>query len=215
MRFLLQASTPTSVEDIIPTVVVISLCLAGLSAPACGGGAGPDDTAAPHLEPVYDRTTGQLEQLISDRDGDGRMDAWAYMDGRRLERVEIDRDGDGHPDRIEHYGVGDDPSAPLGGAVILTAEESKGPATPINRREFYEGGALVRVEEDVDGNGLIERWEQHERGALVWVAFDSRERGSPDRRLYYGPRGQALRVEVDPDGDGVFEPAGQTSSLVR
>ena len=184
---------------------------------ACGGGAaGEPATAenAPKVVPSYNRDTGRLERLTSDRNGDGRVDTWAYLDGRSVERIELDRDGDGAVDRIEHYElpVSADPQAPFGGAVIARAEESAGPDRPVTRRESYEGGVLRRVEEDVDGDGRVDKWEEHAGGALVRMDLDLQKRGTPDRRLMYGPRGDVQRVEIDSDGDGVFEAAPATTA---
>jgi len=50
--------------------------LAGCSAPA------PPPAGAPTA--VYNKVTGQLEQLISDRNGDGKPDTWAFMSGTRI-----------------------------------------------------------------------------------------------------------------------------------
>lgn len=182
--------------------------LAGLLAAACANDSdAPPPAQGPEIVPTYNRDTGRLEQLTSDRNEDGRIDTWAYMDGRRLERIELDRDGNGVPDRIEYYEThgGANPTAPMGGAVMARAEESAGPDRPVTRREFYESGVLRRVEEDVDADGRVDKWEEHDNGRLAQLALDLGGRGYADRRLIYGPYG--VRVEVDPDGDGRFEHA--------
>lgn len=184
-------------------------CCAAL---ACGGSAPPPPAEGPDVVPSYNPQTGRLERLTSDRNGDGRVDAWAYMDGRRVERFEVDRDADGVVDRTEHYETPPmaDTAAPLAGAVIVRAEESAGPDRPVTRREFYEAGVLQRVEEDTDGDGRVDKWEQHTNGVLSRMDLDLRKRGSADRRLIYTPRGDVERVEADADGDGVFEPVTTT-----
>src|SRR5262245_35957062 len=53
--------------------------------------------------PIYSKETGRLEQITSDRNGDGKIDTRAFMDGTRITRIEIDRNGDGKVDRWEYY----------------------------------------------------------------------------------------------------------------
>jgi hypothetical protein len=191
----------------VPTLVVALAALVACARPAS------ERTAA---TPVYSETTGRLEQLVSDRDGDGVAETRAFMDGARLLRIEIDRNADGQPDRWEYYAPdgtvpGSAPtSAPAPGddpPPILRAEEASGPDGRITRREYYERGRLARVEEDVDADGRMDKWERYEAGVLVRVDLDLSGRGTADRRLWYGADGQVERVEADPDGDGTFEPA--------
>ena len=66
---------------------------------ACGSGASDS-----HIEPVYDKTTGRLQTLKYDSDGDGKIDTVSYMDGAVILRIEIDKDEDGKTDRWEYYG---------------------------------------------------------------------------------------------------------------
>ena len=172
---------------------------------ACGQPAG-DPAAAGRPSPVYDPATGRLKELISDRNGDGRPDFWAYMDGARIERIEIDRNGDGRIDRWEHYG----PPAPGAGSdtppPLIRAEEANGPDDRITRREVYVQGVIDRVEEDTDGDGAMDKWEQYAGGTLARVDLDLQARGFADRRLIYGPSGNVDSIEEDADGDGRFTP---------
>lgn len=164
-------------------------------------------TNGAEIVPSYNERTGRLEQLISDRDKDGRADMWAFMDGRRLLRIEIDRDGNGIADRVEHYETPAEASQgqALDNSVIVRAEESAGPDDPVTRQEFYEAGVLRRVEEDTDVDGRVDRWEEHQNGSLVRMDLDLQKRGRPDRRLFY-TGGRVERIEVD-RGDGVFQRA--------
>lgn len=173
---------------------------------ACSG---PAPTIAPaagvKATPVYSTETGKLEQIVSDRDGDGTIDARAFMDGVRLLRIEIDRNGDGKPDRWEHYRPGSDTRA-ASQPEIERAEEANGPGDRITRHELYENGALRRVEEDTDADGRIDKWEQYESGQLVRVDLDLTGSGTPDRRMHYRRDGTVARVEVDSDGSGQWRP---------
>src|SRR5574340_1371918 len=75
-----------------------------LFAPIMAGcGSGRSATPAKRIEPVYDKTTGRLQLLKYDSDGDGKIDTWTYMDGPRVVRIEIDKDEDGKIDRWEYY----------------------------------------------------------------------------------------------------------------
>jgi hypothetical protein len=172
------------------------LALAG----ACARSASPPEPAT-RAQAVYNAQTGQLEELVSDRNGDGKIDTRAFMDGTRIVRVEIDRNGDGTTDRWEYY----EPTAD-GGSVIDRAEEANGKGQVITRREFYENGTLVRVEEDTNGDGRTDKWERYVKGRLASVDLDLDGNGVADRRLVYDPSGDGVQVESDPDGDGVFSP---------
>lgn len=155
--------------------------------------------------PEYNRETGKLERLVADRNGDGRPDTWAHMDGLQTSRIDIDQNGDGTPDRTEFYTKNPVPGAATP-SVIERAEERGGPAGGVVRRELYRLGVLERVEEDTDGDGRMDKWEHYADGTLARLELDLTGRGFPSRRLIYAAGG-AVRVEVDPDGDGTFEPA--------
>ena len=71
--------------------------------------------------------------------------------------------------------------------------------------EFFENGTLIRVEEDTDADGKIDKWETYSAGTLASMAFDSQHRGTPDRRLIYNPDGSFNRIEKDDKGTGAFE----------
>jgi hypothetical protein len=163
----------------------------------------PPDLAVARPVPEYHRDTGKLTKLSADRDGDGRLDTWAYMDGLQTSRIEIDRTGDGQPDRWEYY-----EPAPEGAASpsrIVRAEERASPGARVTRRETYQQGALAGAEEDTDGDGRADKWEYFEAGRLARVDLDTLGKGYPSRRLIYEVGGR-VRVETDPEGDGVFVP---------
>jgi len=164
---------------------------------ACGGA---EPQPAPFITPVYNAATGRLAEILSDRDGDGRAETRAYMEGTRLVRIEIDRDGDGHVDRWEYYSSGGDPGTP----TIERAEERGGAARTITRRETFVGGVLQRVEEDTTSDGQPDKWETYEGGRLAFVDLDLAGQGRATRRLVYGGDGNVVRMEADPDGDGTF-----------
>jgi hypothetical protein len=189
------------------------VCLVSLAvSAACGAEATPVGKATP----TYSATTGKLERLTLDRDGDGRPDTWAVMDGTHLQSVEIDRHNSGHADRWEYYaeGTGSAASKPTSGSVfdrktvLVRAEEANGPdGKTVTRREFYTDGVIARVEEDTDFDGKIDKWEVYDHGALTQMDLDVTGRGKPDRRLVYRGDGTLDHVEVDPAGSGHFVPA--------
>lgn len=155
------------------------------------------------IEPVYDKTTGKLTRLSYDSNGNGTHDTWAFMDGIRLLKLEADENEDGRMDRWEYYPAsGPSAHAKQPPERIDRATRLDG---RISRREFFEGSAMVRVEEDTDGNGAIDKWETYSSGALVAVALDTKGRGKPDRRLVYRPDGSLDRIETDPTGSGQFQ----------
>ena len=185
------------------------LLLAAAMTSACQGSAEPRPAAdAPKPTPTYSQQNGKLSELDFDRDGDGRIDTRAYMDGVLVKSIEIDRDGSGKPDRWEYYEPVTNGVAPAGSpdghSVIARAEEANGKGK-IDRREFYDGGLIARVEEDTDGDGKTDKWEQYHGGLLISVDLDLHHRGRPERRLVYRADGTLDHLEADPDGDGEFK----------
>ncbi|HYN10654.1 MAG TPA: hypothetical protein VES67_24940 [Vicinamibacterales bacterium] len=158
--------------------------------------------------PVYNKQTGRLEQLLSDKNGDGKIDTRAHMDGVRLKMIEIDLNGDERPDRWEYYVPASkdlkQPSPPSA-TVIERVEEAAQPNGRITRREFYVDGVIQRSEEDTDLDGRIDKWEVYEHGQLTRVDLDLLGKGFATRRLVYHDNGTFDRVEEDPDGDGKFD----------
>ncbi len=164
------------------------------------------------LKPEYD-ASGKLQKLEYDRDKDGKVDTWGYMDGARVVRVEVDENGDGKVDRWEHHRAGTEAgsAAPAATAAgVHTSVERIERATKfdgtVSRREFFESGALTNIEEDTDGNGKVDKWETYTDGSLAVMALDTAGRGTPDRRLVYRPDGTMDHIEADPNGTGTFTP---------
>jgi hypothetical protein len=191
---------------------LVALVAAGIAVTGCAGDPAPEP-AGGRVSPTYGADTGRLEKLAYDRNGDGREDAWAFMDGTRLLRAELDDNFDGRVDRKELYAAGtsDDRAgggAPIPGRGVLTRVELVSAATGAPfRHETYEKGLLASAEEDTDGDARTDKWERYDNGALTSLALDTGGRGTPDRRLVYTADGGAPRVETDPDGDGHFRPA--------
>lgn len=177
------------------------MALLGSLSGACFSGTPPPSQ---QVIPIYNTQSGKLEALMSDRDGDGKLDTRALMDGARLARVELDRDADGRPDRWEYYVTSgaDAASAP----TIERAEESDAADGRITRREFFANGVIERAEEDTDGDGRVDKWETYAKGTLQSLDLDLAGAGRPTQRLTYGLGGNVALVETDADGDGVFVP---------
>jgi hypothetical protein len=175
--------------------------------------------SGPPATPIYNSSTGQLEQVVSDTDGDGKIDTRAYMDGRLLRRIEIDRNADGTPDRWEHYAEAPPervrPDSPDGRVEIDRVDEANGPDDRITLREFYERGELARVEDDSNLDGRVDRWEHYQQGTLTRLELDTRGTGVAERRLLYRKDGTIERIEVDPAGTGAWQQAPAASSTSR
>ena len=191
---------------------LLALVVTPAAVTGCSGSAAPETVGA-RVSATYRADTGRLEKLAYDRNGDGREDAWAFMNGTRLLRAELDVNFDGRVDRKEFYASGASDERAGGTAIIqgqgvLTRVElvSAGTGTAF-REETYHKGVLARAEEDTDGDTRIDKWERYEEGALTSVAFDTDRRGTADRRLVYARDGGAPQIETDPDGDGHFSPA--------
>jgi hypothetical protein len=189
------------------TAVLVSSCAAG-----------PERRTAAS----YDTFTSQLLQLSADQNGDGRPDQWSYLDGNRPIRGEGDADGDGRIDRWEYFGadgslikVGTSSrndgiedtwawAAPTAEGENLIAHARKRDRQ-IDRREFYRGSGLIRVEEDTNADGRVDKWERFEGAVLREAAVDtSLAHGKADRRLIYDGQGRFEKIETDPERDGTF-----------
>jgi hypothetical protein len=191
---------------------LLALAAAAIAVTGCSASPAPE-VAGGRVSPTYRTDTGRLEKLAYDRNGDGREDAWAFMDGTRLLRAELDDNFDGRVDRKEFYSAGASNERAGGTAVVrgqgvLTRVELVSAATGASfREETYDKGVLARAEEDTDGDARTDKWERYENGTLTSVALDTGGRGIPDRRLVYTADGGTPRIETDPDGDGHFRPA--------
>jgi antitoxin component YwqK of YwqJK toxin-antitoxin module len=175
--------------------------------------------------PTYDKTTGKLTELTYDRDKNGKIDTWTEMDGSRPVRSRSDLDEDGKLDRWEYYDekgaltkVGFSRkqdgradawafSGPDGKVqrveISSTSDEKK-----IDRWEYYEGGVLVRAEEDGNGDGRPDKWETYEAGSVKTASMDENGDGRPDRRLTYSG-GALVLIESEPDAGGAFRKSVQ------
>jgi len=202
--------------SLVPRQTICSLCLLALLV-GCS-------TAPPTQNVVadYDDYTRRLLQLSADQSGDGRIDQWTYLDGKRALRGEADVDGDGRVDRWEYFDT-DGKVSTIGSASRSDGVEdtwTTTAATPAgethiatstkrdrvrDRHSYYKGDTLLRIEEDTNGDGLIDKWDRYEGPVLREVSFDmSFSRGRADRRALYDARGRFIGVEIDPEGDGTF-----------
>lgn len=180
----------------------------------------PEAVRPDAVRPEYDEK-GKLQKLEYDRNGDGTVDTWGYMDGPRVVRVEVDENGDGKVDRWEYHRAPDQPApsgpgSPAAPQIPAAAErpdrtvERVERATRfdgrVSRIEYFAGGVLTRIEEDTDGDGRTDKWETYTDGALAVMALDTSGRGKADRRLVYRADGSLDRIEADPSGSGEFRP---------
>lgn len=179
----------------------------------------------------YDKVTGRLKRLAYDANRNGRNDAVSIMDGTRIDRIELDLDENGKVDRWDFYrgdrtlekvglsrlndGVMDAQAYYSADGVLERIEVSTRRDGRYDRTEYYEAGALVRSQEDANGDGRPEKWDTYRPNpgapagepayAITSSSFDDTGRGTPQRRFVYGDKGAITRVELDPDGDGTFE----------
>jgi len=161
------------------------------------------------IKPTYNQKTGRLEKITYDRNHDGKVDAWTFMDGTRVVRAELDENNDGKVDRWEYYEAGTDNAqagAERPAGVLTRVEDSTRHDGTVSRREYYEKGQRVRAEEDTDADGRVDKWETWADGALAMVLLDTNGDGKADRRLVYSADGSGPRFETA-GADGQFAPA--------
>jgi hypothetical protein len=192
-------------------LAALALLILVLGLPACSKSP-PERGLAERVQADYS-PNGRLTRLTYDRDGDGKIDTWGYMDGTRVLRVEIDEDGDGRPDRWEFHRAAREPggrsATDTTAGVDKTLERIERASRRdgrVDRREYFVDGALARVEADGDGDGQLDKWETYEDGTLTTMSLDTQHRGRPDRRLIYAADGSFIRVEADLTGSGTFTP---------
>jgi hypothetical protein len=213
--------TLTSEAVRLPIILAIALICA-----SCGDGS----TASKRISAEYSKTTGKLQLLKFDSNGNGKTDTWSYMDGARVVRVEIDKDEDGKIDRWEYYDA-DQKLEKVGFSRLSDGKEDAWSYTgpdgfvarievstkrdgKVTRFEHYQQSRLVTAEEDTDEDGKIDTWETYDGDRLASIAFDTLHHGTPDRRLIYGADG-STRLEVDRSGDGHFVPAEEPPASPR
>jgi hypothetical protein len=189
----------------LPAAAALAALLMAPAVLACGQQPAPA-TGHDGVVPSYNAETGKLERITFDRNQDGTVDAWLFMDGTRAVRAELDENGDGNADRWEHYRPGGRPQA---GAMprgeLERAEQSTRFDGVVSRWETYERGRLSVVREDTTGDGRPDKWETWVDGTLSEVALDTRNLGKPDRKIVYSGEGAAPEMLVD-RGDGTFRP---------
>ena len=158
------------------------------------------------VTPSYDEFTRRLIAIYADQNADGRVDQWTYFEGNRPLRGEKDADGDGRIDRWEYFnqsaalqrvgsssrndGVEDTWTYPAAADAEGRIDRSRSRDRAIDRREFFRGDALVRAEEDTNGDGRIDRWDRYEAAVLKQAEFDTTfTAGRPNHRAYCSTSG--------------------------
>jgi len=199
------------------TFLLVAACAIGAAASGCvqdPKDAPPDRRVETkgnaRLKPEYD-SSGTLRKIEYDRNNDGKIDAWGYMDGSRVVRVELDENGDGQVDRWEYHRepTAGAPAAPAPGGdrvdrTIERVERATRFDGRVSRTEYFTDGVLSKIEEDTDGDGKMDKWETYTDGSLSVLELDTEGRGTPNRRLIYRPDGSLDHMEADPTGSGSF-----------
>jgi len=167
--------------------------------------------ARDRVTPVYD-PAGTIRRLDYDTDRDGRIDMRAYLENGRTVRIEADGNGDGVVDRWEYYradgqldrlGTSSESDGVEDTWVVQSGDQMRVDIATrrdgvADRHEFHDKGALVRAEQDTNGDGRIDQWQRFDGGKLRELLVDtSRAAGRPDTRLVYEADGSLQRVESD------------------
>ncbi|MDH5492320.1 MAG: hypothetical protein OEY14_10235, partial [Myxococcales bacterium] len=93
----------------------------------------------------------------ADRDFNGTMDSVTYFEEGRIVRQELDSTGNGQVDTKIFWEEG---------RPLRTERDLAGRSTPEtwqpDRWEYFEGGRVVRMGTDLDGDGRVDRWDRDE-----------------------------------------------------
>ena len=180
----------------------------------------------------YDNATGRLSKIELDANKNGKNDTVSYMDGTRVIRVELDLDENGKVERWDFYGpdgklekvgfasrndgVMDSQAFYGSDGVVKRIEISTRRDSRFDRTEYYERNALVRSEDDSNGDGRPDKWDyytprpDHAAGepayAISSTEFDDSGSGRAERRFVYGADGKVSRVEFHDEGTGTWRP---------
>jgi antitoxin component YwqK of YwqJK toxin-antitoxin module len=160
----------------------------GLVAAGCGSATTTEAAAKNDVKSEYDQS-GRLTRLTYDRNGDGKIDTWGYMDGARVVRVEVDEDGDGKVDRWEYH---KDPSSP----AEAGRHESSGGSTDSAGSHGSNNSAGSKGSTTTDASGGDVTLERIDKA--------TKHDGKISRREYFD-NGFLTRVEEDTDGDGKID----------
>src|SRR5262245_15350526 len=146
---------------------VLALAVVSILVTACGSATTTEAAAEAKkdVQSEYDKS-GRLSRLTYDRDGDGKIDTWGYMDGSRVVRVEVDEDGDGKVDRWEYHrdpkttnsstgstgsrNAGSAREADDGDPTVERIDRATKHDGKVSRHEYFDNGVLTRIEEDTD-----------------------------------------------------------------
>jgi hypothetical protein len=189
----------------------------------------------------YNRVTGRLQRLVFDLNKDGKNDSVSYMDGTHIIRVELDLDENGKVERWDFYkpdgqldkvgfasrndGVMDSQAFYHTDGTIERIEISTHRDGRFDRTEFYDHNVLVRSQDDINGDGRPDKWDEYAPRpnhapnepayAITATAFDDSHSGRPERRFVYAPDGTIARVEIDADGTGRWRPRQLSASTAK
>jgi hypothetical protein len=208
-----------------------SLVVTAIAATACGSASTTE--AAAKMKPEYNES-GRLTRLTYDRNGDGKIDTWGYMDGSRVLRIEVDDNGDGQIDRWEYHtdpkgsagsngsdgskgSRGSDGSKGSDGSTGSTG--STGSIGSIGSSSGDAGDVtLERIDRATKFDGKISRREYFEHGALTRIEEDTDGDGKIDKWETYSA-GTLATLAIDtkargtPDRRLIYQPDGTLSRI--
>ncbi len=109
-----------------------------------------------------------------DLNQDGRIDVWSfYTETGVLEREEMDGDFDGAIDWIDYY---------QGGKRVMSEVDTENNGR-FDLFKYYESGTIRRKERDTTGDGKVDHWEYFDDGGqVVKVGWDIDGDGQMDVR---------------------------------
>jgi len=148
---------------------------------------------------IPDPETGEMV-LVRDFERDG-VPMRAVVDDRRrrVSEIRLDADDDG----VEDARVYLDPGADRDEAVVVRVEQDVDGDGDIDRWDYYdERQALEKVGFSLTGDGVVNAWAFYTAdGQLDRIEVSTKSDDTIDRWEYY-ENGRMVRLEVDTNGDG-------------
>jgi hypothetical protein len=99
--------------------------------------------------------SGAVARIEMSTHGDGRFNRVEFYRSESLLRVEEDTNGDGRVDKWETYALDSRATPGQRSSIVMAAFDDHARGTPSRRLVYRPDGSVLRVETDLDGDGIF------------------------------------------------------------